>query len=718
MELGRARLRQSSVRHSIILLSIVAGLASGPAALAQEGPVRLAAVAGIAGWVDGSSPTMIEVQIGSDILVVGFLEARLPQTAVRQPIEVPAGATKTYRITMPPISGGASVDVRVFSELGDTPLATTTVKLRVPDRELLVGVIGSEPLARTIGAAERLITPDPIVAIPLAASVAEGPLAPLSYLISPTPISATPLLRSWLEKGGRLVVEDASLLEIPSQNGGTIGSAQIARVGRGEIITVPRLDRVPNSEWSTILRPVPVLLGGVPEWLQPDDALVQAATTSGDVRLPALPWLLAAIAGFALLVGPVNFLILTRLGKRDLAWVTIPIISLLALGGFWIAGRSNLEAVITSHATAVVMDGQGASARSAVVVVTGTPSRHTVDFDQHWTVYPASGQALINGGGFGGFGRGGGIIDDVAFADVIKGGAIAPEVIPDGQSPTQVDLVGTRLTMTLPRLGAGGANVAWSPSSGLPTVVVKQNGDTVNVTVTPDASFSAWGLVSGQRVELLGPLKAGQSGSTSIEVARAGGAVNVSVTERILNLKQAWNDPSAGRYFSIETAARALAPEIGRGTYLFAFSDEFSVPVTLNGRPRDVTGTTMIVYPIDTGLAGSAEASLVGTEGGFGVEKQPGIDFVQATNVTSRYLLPLDLKVAPQLRWDAGLGDVPSTFEVFDWGRSEFVATGINEFLDLNRHVSPGGEVFLRMGTNDAVSQLYLSPQAISLVWG
>src|SRR5690606_4362729 len=91
--------------------------------------------------------------------------------------------------------------------------------------------------------------------------------------------------------------------------------------------------------------------------------------------------------GYAVLVGPVNFLVLRRLRRRDLAWITVPALGLLAMGGFWVAGRERLQGTVVNHAS-VLVGGEEATARSAVVLATGAPGTHVLEFDDEWMVYP------------------------------------------------------------------------------------------------------------------------------------------------------------------------------------------------------------------------------------------------------------------------------------------------------------------------------------------
>ncbi len=60
------------------------------------------------------------------------------------------------------------------------------------------------------------------------------------------------------------------------------------------------------------------------------------------------------MVGYLVAVVPMNLWILERLGKRDWAWLTIPVVSLVALTGFWMGGRQRLDSTSLRHATVVV----------------------------------------------------------------------------------------------------------------------------------------------------------------------------------------------------------------------------------------------------------------------------------------------------------------------------------------------------------------------------
>src|SRR5690606_5205742 len=92
----------------------------------------------------------------------------------------------------------------------------------------------------------------------------------------------------------------------------------------------------------------------------------------------------------------INFIVLGRLGKRDLAWVTIPALSVLAVVGFWIAGRQRIVGTNLSHASVVVDEGDP-NVRSAVLVAAGVEGERRLEFDDGVFVFPE--RSLFGSGG-------------------------------------------------------------------------------------------------------------------------------------------------------------------------------------------------------------------------------------------------------------------------------------------------------------------------------
>ena len=57
-----------------------------------------------------------------------------------------------------------------------------------------------------------------------------------------------------------------------------------------------------------------------------DSQIVQAASQLPSLALPPIGGLIALLGGYILLIGPINYLVLRRLDKREWAWVTMPVL--------------------------------------------------------------------------------------------------------------------------------------------------------------------------------------------------------------------------------------------------------------------------------------------------------------------------------------------------------------------------------------------------------
>ena len=80
--------------------------------------------------------------------------------------------------------------------------------------------------------------------------------------------------------------------------------------------------------WQTIaaLSPAP---GPWANGIQDGYAATQAVASIPGLRLPSVWQLLLFLFAYTLVIGPINFLVLRRLRRRELAWVTIPVLVLL-----------------------------------------------------------------------------------------------------------------------------------------------------------------------------------------------------------------------------------------------------------------------------------------------------------------------------------------------------------------------------------------------------
>jgi hypothetical protein len=65
----------------------------------------------------------------------------------------------------------------------------------------------------------------------------------------------------------------------------------------------------------------------------------EAASLVAGLRLPSAGWLVVFLGAYVLSVGPLNFWLLRRSGRRELAWVTIPILVILFSVLTFVVGR-------------------------------------------------------------------------------------------------------------------------------------------------------------------------------------------------------------------------------------------------------------------------------------------------------------------------------------------------------------------------------------------
>ena len=57
-----------------------------------------------------------------------------------------------------------------------------------------------------------------------------------------------------------------------------------------------------------------------------DTQMVTAAAQLPSISLPPIGWLIALLGAYILLIGPVNYLVLRRLDRREWAWITMPLL--------------------------------------------------------------------------------------------------------------------------------------------------------------------------------------------------------------------------------------------------------------------------------------------------------------------------------------------------------------------------------------------------------
>lgn len=415
MDVARARSRRPAWRPpsvgsagvvTLALLVVVCLLAVTRPAAAQEpdegeaNGVTLRAEAGISGFVAPGRAFPITVTIATDRLVDGTIEAAVPgmgaAQVVERPVEVSGGSTARFTLLAPaaPDSAGRAT-VRL---VGAGVAAEATAEWNVDLGQELVGVFpepagpsgslpGAVPLVVDAGVA-RLVAIEPelldggaLVLEPLDQVVASpGEVADLGE-------DAKAALLTWIDGGGQLVVAGdgaaAALDQVlppewrPVQGGGQ-------RAGLGQV-------RAVGDDWQRTLAPSPtrstleeeIMASDLGSFV--DESLAQRLGEDAGFDLPEpgrLAWLLA---GYVALMGPVAFMVVRRLRRREVAWVGLPALAMVSTGLVFATGSSLRDAAETAQVTVYEVGPDGALATTWSLVPSAHGGEVGVELPEGWS---------------------------------------------------------------------------------------------------------------------------------------------------------------------------------------------------------------------------------------------------------------------------------------------------------------------------------------------
>jgi hypothetical protein len=365
------------------------------------------------------------------------------RTRFGTPVDLPTQSEKDYILYVQPPAFAASLDVTLVT--GGQTLARKSVAFTVHQAtQLVVGVVAEQP-QRVIPALDLVPGVDGQLPAVVQLAPEDLPeraetWSSLDRLVwqdvdtqmTPAQLAA---LRAWLAGGGRLVVvggtagpsvlaglpddilpyRPTSTVDVaPSSLVGLVGTipssagdvpALAGSLARGRAlatsgdraiaaeapyglgtVTIVGFDpttgwlgesRATQALWRTLLpsRTSTTSIGD-------DTQLVSAVSQLPALALPPIGGLLVLLIGYIALIGPVNYLVLRRLDRREWAWVTMPVLILVFAAGAYAFGASLRGLDVILNEVAIVRGAPDATEGMAQVYLgVFSPSRGTYQLD-------------------------------------------------------------------------------------------------------------------------------------------------------------------------------------------------------------------------------------------------------------------------------------------------------------------------------------------------
>jgi hypothetical protein len=311
--------------------------------------------AGVDGFYDPGEHVVVRVTVSADRLLRGELRVGVPNAGrtivVRRPVEVAGGAEKTYVLPVPtsPFDGG-NLTVDVVPDDGE-PLRRTVTLQTATDTDL-VGVLpllaaasgqlpGTTSLAVDAGTARLSVIDPDTLALGADAIGAYDVVAGVARDLDQLDTAALSALLDWVGHGGRLLLDDdAEPAALPPA--WRPGPAGYAFAGIGEVRRTG--GAATRGAWSSILDPGPgsastqdpsIARAALEGQIPPSATLARAS----GIDVPGIGVAVSIILGYVAIVGPLLYAVLRARRRLTLAWIAVPVISLLTAGLVVVTGN-------------------------------------------------------------------------------------------------------------------------------------------------------------------------------------------------------------------------------------------------------------------------------------------------------------------------------------------------------------------------------------------
>lgn len=415
MEPMRAGMRRSDVlgrwsaRGVVVAgLGVAAIVVPTPATAQPTEGVRMEVDAGYDGSYLTGRRVPVHVTVRTDRLIRGSIEV----TLANQPgtwgleVEVPGGGVNDFVVVVPTPAAVEVREVRVRLVGAGEPV-TAEAELDPLEDEQLVGLLPEvappdEPqpltLAMDVGTAR-------FVALDADAVAVVGVLDPIGTVVAGADelgrlaAGARAAVLDWIDRGGRLVVDASPGSDVAGlPDDWQPGDLRRAAAGLGEV----RLSSgaAAAGRWAEVVEPTPTTsiaelfnLGG--PGIAQFETVGNAVARDAGLDALDLPWLLAFLAGYVVLVGPITWLVLRR-RRAALGWVVIPVVAAVFTAGSFVIGSDLRSGTTAAHGTVLETGPAGSRATTILGLVSRNGRDGHGSFPAGWTA------GSVDSGWFGG----------------------------------------------------------------------------------------------------------------------------------------------------------------------------------------------------------------------------------------------------------------------------------------------------------------------------
>lgn len=367
-----------------------------PPAVAQP---SIAVEAGFGGQHRSGADLLVQVEIDANRLTSGelIISSRFGERAdvVVLPVELAGGARKRFAAVVPSVSQGMSFTVQLVE--GGEIVASENLNLRFAQEDELVGVLPSlaanapatAELAVPLGTAQFAPVTETILAAGPGAIEALGIIVGAGDDLAALSPVAREGLQVWIDGGGDLVVNDG-----PGPVPGLLANADETRtaIGRGSVRAVS--GALSQGSWDGVLFPSPMPqdpfgpgsmtgeLTGEMIWF--GGPLANTLANDSGFGLPPLGVVLPIMLAYVLIVGPLAFIVLRRIGRPQLLWLALPALAFVFTAGVWIAGSALRSNTTDAHGSVIEVADGSATSRSAILRSSRSGGTTTLELPPSW----------------------------------------------------------------------------------------------------------------------------------------------------------------------------------------------------------------------------------------------------------------------------------------------------------------------------------------------